>query len=169
MIEDINLKEYPQASGVYWFICNDEVVYIGSSKNLYNRIRSHKSCIRKGSHDGKKQDMYIFLQENQFEVQFQLTEKYADLEKQLMEKHKPIFNERYTPFSEEAKREIARKRCNKSRWKHRFERNKSVLDYHHQTCFYENEIITLGVLAARFRHLGFLHPYVEAKKYLISN
>jgi excinuclease UvrABC nuclease subunit len=165
MIENINLKDYPQVSGVYWFICNDEIVYIGSSSNLNNRMRSHKSCIRKGSHDGKKQDMYTFLQENQFEIQFQLTEKYADLEKQLMEKHKPIFNERYTPFSEEAKKARYLEQHRRSFYKHKHKHD----FYMNQLCNYNGEILKLNALSARFFRQGIHHPCIEAKKYLISN
>lgn len=158
MLENINLKDFPQESGVYLFINeNDEIIYVGSSKNLYNRIRGHKSCIRKGSHDGKKQDMYIFLQENQFEVQFQLTEKYADLEKQLMEKHKPIFNERYTPFSEEAKKQ----RLKSDKYKRRQKK------YVNKLCNYNGEIIKLNALAIRFYRAGIAHCWSEAGKYLI--
>ena len=40
--------------------------------------------------------------------------------------------------------------------------------YHNQQCLYENEILTLCALRARFSKKGIEHPTIEAKKYLIK-
>lgn len=99
MLENIELKKFPRTSGVYMFKDLDGVViYVGSSKDLYNRMNSHRNCIKKGySKSGciiYLQDFYQFLQNNQFSVQFQLEENYLQLEQQLIEKYNPKFNKR---------------------------------------------------------------------------
>ena len=40
--------------------------------------------------------------------------------------------------------------------------------YYNQQCLYENEILTLNALRARFTRQGIEHPTIEAKKYLIK-
>lgn len=174
MIENIALKDFPQKSGVYCFVnMNDEVIYVGSTKNIYDRMRGHRCNIKRGcngTNSPKEQkNLYKFLQNNEFKVNFQIVENYTDLEKQFIEKYKPIFNELYTPFSEKEKMLMRKKRQNKSRWQHREKRNKLVYEYLHQICLYNGEKITLQNLGARFRNRGIPYPYVEAKKYLIEN
>ena len=92
MVEDIVLNTFPMESGVYLFKANDEVIYVGSSKNLNTRMKCHRSCIRKGSVHGYKQDLYQYLQENPFTVEFQLTDDYRQLEQDLVEKYNPKYN-----------------------------------------------------------------------------
>ena len=94
MVEDIVLCSFPKEAGVYLFKTNDEVIYVGSSKNLYHRMTTHRSCIRKGGiHNGTlKQDFYQFLQSNNFIVEIQLTDNYRQLEQELVEKYNPRYN-----------------------------------------------------------------------------
>ena len=92
MIEDIKLDGFPKSSGVYLFKTDDEVIYVGSSKNLYKRMVNHRSNIRKGSADGHKQDLYQFLQSNTFTVELQLSDSYKQLEQKLIEKYHPKYN-----------------------------------------------------------------------------
>lgn len=95
MLENIDLTKAPQECGVYFFKDkNDVVIYVGSSKNLYNRMKKHRADIKKGNCHGGKQDFYQFLRSNQFNVEFQLSDDYIQLEQKLIEKHRPKYNEK---------------------------------------------------------------------------
>ena len=74
MIENIVLKDFPQKSGVYCFVnMNDEVIYVGSTKNIYDRMRGHRCNIKRGcngTNSPKEQkNLYKFLQ-NHFILRF---------------------------------------------------------------------------------------------------
>ena len=92
MTEDIKLDVFPKEAGVYIFKVDNEVIYVGSSNNLYLRMVNHRSCIRKGWDHGRKQDLYQFLQSNPFVVEFQTTADYRQLEQELIEKYHPKYN-----------------------------------------------------------------------------
>lgn len=186
MIENINLKDCPQASGVYWFICNDEIVYIGSSSNLYNRMRSHKSCIRKGNapwYKNGKKDFYLFLQNNPFSVEYELTEKYREIEQELIEKHSPRFNQQRA-FCGIGTVKNRRKEYRKAYhdkylenelkdYYEYYKQHKDKIDeyqtwYSNQKCNFNGEVLKLRTLARRFQRQGIKHSTQEAKKYLIE-
>ena len=184
MIENINLKDCPQASGVYWFICNDEIVYIGSSKNLYYRMGQHRSSIKRGASDNKKsqQSLYQFLQRNHFEIQFQLTENYRLEEQNLIEKHNPRFNQ-HRAFcgvgTAKDRKEYRKKYHDKYLEKELkdyyeyYNLHKERIDeyqnwYSNQKCNYNGEVLKLRTLARRFQRQGIKHSTQEAKKYLIE-
>lgn len=96
MLENINLKDFPKSSGVYWILDeNNVVVYVGSSNNLYKRMSYHRGDICNGglNHGLIKKSLYQFLQSNQFTVEFQLEEDYLQLEQELIEKYNPKFNQ----------------------------------------------------------------------------
>ena len=92
MVEDIVLDTFPKEAGVYLFKTDEEVIYVGSSKNLYMRMSKHKTAIKQGSEHGYQQDLYQFLQSNTFAVEFQLTDSYRQLEQELVEKYHPKYN-----------------------------------------------------------------------------
>ena len=92
MVKNINLRDFPKESGVYWITSNDEVVYVGSSKNLYHRMIHHRSATNKGINAERNPALYEFLQSNQFKVEFQTTDNYKQLEQELIEKHNPRYN-----------------------------------------------------------------------------
>ena len=94
MVEDIILDTFPKEAGVYMFKVDEEVIYVGSSKNIYTRMVKHRTNIRKGgNHNGtSKQDLYQFLQSNHFTIEFQLTDNYLQLEQKLIEKYNPKYN-----------------------------------------------------------------------------
>lgn len=155
MLEDIRLNEFPHSSGVYWIIWNGSVIYIGSSKDLYQRLCVHKSCIKKGSNsNGLKQGFYLFLQNNPFSVEYELTENYREKEQEWLDYYEPIYNERksYTGLTE------------KEDYITQYDKQ-----YRSQKCNYNGEILNLTTLAARFKKQGASHPYLEAKKYLVNN
>ena len=149
MVENIVLYTFPKEAGVYLFKVDDEVIYVGSSNNLYLRMVNHRSCIRKEWDHGHKQDFYKFLQSNQFTVEFQLTDNYRQLEQELIEKYHPKYN------SNNAKGlNIERKK----EWQK---------EYQNKICSYNGETLTLRALYLRFRKSGIAHPTLEAKKYLV--
>lgn len=162
MAEDIKLDAFPKEAGVYIFKVDNEVIYVGSSNNLYLRMVNHRSCIRKGWDHGHKQDLYQFLQSNPFVVEFQTTADYRQLEQELIEKYHPKYN------SNSAKGlDIERKK----EWQKEYEKSNKCKEYkkeyQSQLCFYNDQILTLNALSLRFRRAGIEHPTIEAKKYLI--
>lgn len=197
MVEDIVLVRFPKESGVYLFSSNDEIIYVGSSKNLYMRMMKHRSCIRQGSVHGYKQDLYQYLQANPFTVEFQMTDNYRQLEQELVEKYNPKYNsnraytgitwngnmveydkERYQKYKKEIleqskqyyeanKKEILEQR--KQYYISHEQQKKQYQRIHdNQLCLFNGETITLCALKTRFRRQGISHPTLEAKKYLMG-
>ena len=159
MLSNIDLSKFPKASGVYWFTdVNGDVVYVGSSKNLYNRMQLHRSYIKAGSSHGRQKDLYEFLQKNQFKIEFKLTKEYLQKEQSLIEKYNPRFNQN-TAYTG-----IDRKAYIKA---YRESHKEDIKQYNNQKCIYNGEILTLCSLSTRFRRQGIPHPTIEAKKYLI--
>lgn len=161
----INLKDFPKESGVYWFISNDEIMYVGSSKNLYYRMNTHNNAIKKGSEHGYKQDLYQFLQSNQFTVEFQLTDNYKELEQDFIEKYNPKYNSHraFTGCGTKKGREVEWSKTYKEKYL-----KLHIHQYYHQLCSYNDEILTFDALRTRFRRSGTSNPTAEAKKYLIN-
>ena len=166
MVEDIKLYAFPKEAGVYLFSANEEVIYVGSSKNLYHRMTCHRSCIRQGSVHGYKQDLYQYLQENPFTVEFQLTDDYRQLEQDLVEKYNPKYNANraYTGVAWNGNRSEYGKEYNE---KYQYQKQYQS-KYINQLCLYEGQVITLHALYQRFWSQGITHPTAEAKKYLIK-
>jgi group I intron endonuclease len=166
LIENIRLKDYPKKSGVYKFICNNKVVYVGSSKNIYQRMNYHKSSIKKGCNStGKQFELYQFLQQNNFLIDFEIVnENYKQLEQQLIDQFKPRFNF----ASAFAIKERQKQKSNEWHRKN-YPKHKPVHDkYLNQLCEYNGEIIKLNALSARFFRRKISNPTQEAKKYLIK-
>ena len=179
MVEDIKLDAFPKESGIYLFKTNDEIIYVGSSNNLYRRMKDHRSCIRKGSDHGHKQDLYQFLQSSHFTVEFQTTNDYRQLEQKLVEQHHPKYNaiRAYTGLGAYKGRvaEYDRERYQKykeeilEQSKQYYESHKEqAKQYNNQLCLYNGETLTLCALRQRLKRRGFDNPTAEAKKYLIK-
>lgn len=197
MIEDIKLNRFPKESGAYLFKVDDEVIYVGSSINLYMRMSKHRSSIKKGSEHGYKQDLYQYLQSNHFAVEFQLINDYRQLEQELIEQHHPKYNanraytgvawngnmaeynkERYQKYKDEAlkrtrqyykaNKEEVLKRTRQYYVSHKQQKKQYHNKYDNQLCLYNCETITLCALKTRFMRMGIEHPTLEAKKYLIG-
>ena len=195
MTEDIVLDTFPKVAGVYLFSSNGEVIYVGSSKNLYQRMVSHRKCIRKGGDHGYKQDLYQYLQSNPFTVEFQLTDNYRQLEQELVEQYHPRYNshrantglgarkgrvaeydkERYQKYKEEILEKAnqyyeSNKEEILEKKKQYYESHKEQKkQYNNQLCFYNGQTLTLHALSMRFWRQGIDHPVLEAKKYLIGD
>ena len=166
MIEDIKLNRFPKKAGVYLFKTNDEVIYVGSSKNLYMRMAYHRCCIRKGSKYGYKRDLYQYLQTNTFAVEFQITEDYRQLEQQFVEKYHPKYNaiRAYTGCGTWKGREAEYNKEYQKEYQKEYHK-----EYYNQLCCYDNETLTLRALSLRFYKAGIENPTQEAKKYLIRS
>lgn len=178
----INLKSIPKESGVYWFVSDNRVIYVGSSYDLYQRITEHNSNIRKGSNHGCQKDFYQFLQQNEFTIEFQLTDNYKQLEQELIEKHQPIFNayKAFTGISLNGNRaeydkeyyQKYKEEVRQQQKQYYQEHNEEILEqrkrYANQLCNYNNETLTLAALKMRLKRRGIEHPTLEAKKYLIK-
>lgn len=167
MVEDIKALDFPQASGVYWFVDKtNNVIYVGSSKNLYKRMGCHRKSIRDGySHSNRKkvqQDLYLFLQQNEFKVKYKLTLDYICLEKHLIKMYNPIFNKvHYFTDDERRIKSIEWHKRNNYKYKEKHD------EYLNQLCNFNGEVLKLNALSARFRRRGIPRPTQEAKKYLI--
>lgn len=182
MRENINLRNFPKESGVYWFINEDEeVIYVGSSKNLHNRMIQHQQSIKLGENNESQKDLYQFLQSNQFTVNFELAYNYRQKEQELIEKNNPRFNQKrsYTGLGQKSDKDYNKKYYKKFRderltanlnWNHTHqnELNDYCANYYQQKCIYEDEVLSLSALSGRLARKGFKHPTQEAKKYLIE-
>lgn len=162
MVEDIVLDIFPKKAGVYLFKIDNEVIYVGSSKNLYQRMIKHRSYIRKGGAHGYKQDLYKYIQSNHFSVEFQLTDDYRQLEQELIEQHHPKYNaiRAYTGVVWNGNKAEYNKKYNE-----KYQYNKQ---YDNQLCLYEGQILTLNALRKRLRRQGISNPTQEAIKYSLK-
>ena len=168
MVEDIKLVRIPKEAGVYLFKADEEIIYIGSSNNLYMRMTYHRCCIRKGWDHGYKQDLYQYLQTNQFTVEFKTTDNYRQLEQELVEKYHPKFNA-IRAFTGLGARKGREAEYDRERYqKYRKEILGQVKQHDNQLCSCNGEVLTLNTLAKRFQRAGITHPTLEAKKYLIK-
>ena len=169
MVEDIVLDRFPKKAGVYIFKVNEEVIYVGSSKNLYQRMAKHRSNIRKGgNHNGtSKQEFYQFLQSNTFIVEIQLDDNYRQLEQKLIEQYHPKYNifRANTCLGAKKGREAEYGRERYQKYKEEILNQKK--QYHNQLCSYNGETLTLSALSMRLKRRGIDHPTIEAKKYLV--
>lgn len=168
MVDEINLKDFPRASGVYKIIWHGAVIYIGSSNDLYQRMADHRKCIKQGSDQGKKKGFYLFLQNNPFKIEYELTENYREREQDLINYYEPIYNERRSftgcGTAKGRESEYMKERYQKFKDEHKMY-NKQ---YQNQLVNYNGEILNLPALGLRFKKQGIPHPFLEAKKYLIS-
>lgn len=165
MEENLNLKDLPKESGVYWFVSNDEIIYIGSSKNLKNRFAKHLDSIRHPDKVQSQKELYRFLAENPFSVEFQLTEDYRQLEQNLIDKVHPRFNQ-YRAFTNlDTSNELQYYKD----WHNQYREShlKTMSDYTSRLCFYNGKIMNFNVLRKQLKRDGYNKPCKEAKKYLV--
>ena len=133
-------------------ITND--FYIGSSKDVKKRWADHKkpSTWKRFPNNPMYLDMQKYgVEKFDFEILEEVEEgSLKEKEQKFIEKLQPIYNNRKAKG-----------------WD--FERHKeSNKEYYNHLCFYNGETLTLGALKMRFKRKGFVHPVIEAKKYLIK-
>lgn len=136
--------------------------YIGSSKNVKNRLAAHK-C--KSTWDRYSNNpMYLDMQKYgvdkfAFEILEEAEiEQLKEKEQQFIETLKPTYNQiNAKGWDFERLKETIRK----------YEKTDKYKKYHNQLCCYNGETLTLCALRLRFRRKGINNPTAEAKKYLI--
>ena len=91
-------KEYKQfegVSGIYAFVCNEEVIYVGQSIDVLHRLRTHHS-IDSNLRQGKNPRLYWFMKRYLDDIYFLVlpteSEKLIKTEKFYIEKYQPRFN-----------------------------------------------------------------------------
>ena len=162
--------------------------YIGSSKDIKKRWRSHKWPSTWNEHPNNQ--MYIDMRKYgtdkfAFEILAEVEENFLkETEQEFIETLHPTYNqvnanglniERYKETKKEYQKsdkgkESKRKANNKYKKsdKGKESNRKSCNKYNNQLCFYNGETLTLSALSARFWRMGIDHCTAEAKKYLIS-
>ena len=161
--------------------------YIGSSKNIKQRLATHKWPSTWNEHPNNPMyldmqkygvDKFVFEILEEVEIE-QLKEK----EQQFIEKMHPIYNQMNAKgLNVERRKETNRKANNKyqksdkgkeTRRKYKKtdkgkeSHKKANKKYDNQLCLYNGETLTLCALSKRFRRQGIDHPTIEAKKYLV--
>ena len=106
MIDKEVLKQY-KISGIYALTYEDEIIYIGQSTNICNRVKSHMkdtnvndTIAKIYKEDGKvnrcKQlAMYHFIDKHKEDIGFKILKETDELnkyEKELIEQYKPRYN-----------------------------------------------------------------------------
>ena len=149
--------------------------YIGSSKNVKQRLAVHKCQSTWKNHPNNP--MYLDMRKygvDNFELQI-LEEVESDslkeTEQQFIELLKPTYNsnnakgldvERLKKYKKEYRKSDKCKEYEKSD-----KRKESKKKHDNQLCSYNGETITIATLAKRFYRAGIKHPVVEANKYLV--
>ena len=171
--------------------------YIGSSKNVKQRWRSHKckSVWKRQPNNQMYQDMQKYgLESFIFEVLEEAEEeKLKEKEQQFIEMLQPTYNsnrakgwdfERRKESNKKYQKSEKRKKSNKEyektdkrkeykrKYNNKYQKSdkykESQKKYYNQLCFYNGETLTLNALRTRFMRQGITNPTLEAKKYLIN-
>ena len=145
--------------------------YVGSSKNIKERWRSHKkpSVWKRCPNSPMYQDFQKYgVDKFEFEILAEVEpEQLKEAEQQFIETLKPTYNNYNAKgWDFERQKETNKKYqiSNKRKESHR----KANKKYDNQLCFYNGETLTLNALRCRFRRAGIPHPTIEAKKYLLQ-
>ena len=140
--------------------------YIGSSKNVKERWRSHKkpSTWNRCSNNPMYQDMQKYgIDKFEFEILAEVEpEKLKEAEQKFIETLKPTYNSNRANGFDFERRKKYKKEYNKSD-KCKEYNNK----YQNQLCSYNGQTLTLSALYMRFKRRGISNPTQEAKKYLL--
>lgn len=141
--------------------------YIGSSKNVKERWRSHKKPSKLKQYPNNP--LYLDIQKygvDKFEFEI-LAEAEIDslkeIEQQFIETLKPTYNNRRANTGlawNGNMTEYGREHYHKYK--------EQVKQYYNQLCCYNGEELTLSALSQRFRRADIPHPTTEAKKYLLN-
>lgn len=142
--------------------------YIGSSKDVKRRWRSHKwpSRWKRCKNNQLYKDMQKYgVDKFDFQVIAEVeVEQLKEKEQQFIETLKPTYNSCNAKGLNVEKCKETKKEYQQS---HRESHIKSQNKYDNQLCCYNGETLTLRALSSRFYRAGIPHPVIEAKKYLI--
>ena len=164
-------KKEMKISGIYKItntITGD--FYIGSSKDVKRRWRSHKwpSTWNKCPNNPMYIDMNRYgVDKSEFEILAEVEiDSLKESEQQFIELLKPTYNDVRANGRDFERYKKSKKKYEKTD-KGKKSRRKAQNKYDNQLCCYNGETITLCALSERFRRRGIIHPTIEAKKYLI--
>ena len=162
--------------------------YIGSSKNVKQRLAAHKCKSVWKNYPNKQlyQDMQKYgVDSFAFEILAEVEpEELKEKEQYFIETLKPSYNninakgldtERIKKSRRKAQKKYQKsdkykeyhkeyQKSDKGKEAHRKASNK----YNNQLCYYNGEVLKLYALSKRFRRAGVEHPQLEAKKYLLK-
>ena len=149
--------------------------YIGSSKNVKQRLAVHKckSTWNKCPNKQLYKDMQKYgLDKFEFQVLEEVEEGFLkEKEQQFIETLKPIYNninanglnaERRKKYKKEYDKEYEKTDKRKE------SKKKAINKYNNQLCFYNGQTLTLNALRKRFWRQGITNPSQEARKYLLN-
>lgn len=170
--------------------------YVGSSRNVKRRWAAHKckSTWNELPNNKLYQDFQKYgLDKFRFQILAPVMPEYlTQVEQEFIDFLHPTYNKqnakglnverlkenrkrcmrkyRQTEKGKEINRKQARKDMKKYQQteKGKETQRKAANRYLRQICYYNGETLFLSTLAARFRYAGIPHPYVEAKKYLLT-
>ena len=131
--------------------------YIGSSKDIKERWVHHKIPSTWNQHPNNP--MYLDMERYGtdkfvFEILTEVEpEQLKETEQQFIETLKPAYNNRRADGWDVERHKETHKKAQK--------------EYQNQLCLYNDQTLTLNALRKRFKRMGFEHPVIEAKKYLI--
>ena len=162
--------------------------YIGSSKDVKHRWTNHK-C-QSTWNECPNNPMYLDMQKYgvdkfEFEILAEVEIAYLkEAEQKFIEMLEPTYNNYNAKgCNTERRKETLRKSQKKYRQsdkgkkyyeehkksdKRKESNRKASNKYNNQLCSYNNEVLTLATLSARFRRAGISNPTQEAKKYIIK-
>ena len=154
--------------------------YIGSSKNVKQRFAHHKipSTWKKCPSNPMYLDMKKYgLDKFAFEILAEVeSDSLKETEQEFIERLKPTYNRNRADGWDTERIKKAQKEYQKTdkfkdyqREYHKTDKYKDYKkQYYNQLCCYNNEVLTLCALSARFSKAGIVHPTIEAKKYIIK-
>ena len=91
LYKQYNLSPKNKVKGIYIFKDNNKrIVYVGSSCDIYTRLCKHKSNMMK--QNNHNQDLYNWLNNNDFTVEIFSTVDYKKVEADYIDLYKPILN-----------------------------------------------------------------------------
>ena len=143
--------------------------YIGSSKNVKQRLAVHKcpSVWKKYPNKQLYQDMRKYgVDKFEFQILAEVEIEYLkETEQKFIETLKPTYNDRNANGLN-----IERRKEYQKEYKQNNEKCKEYQKkYDNQPCLYNGEVLTFATLASRFRKSGVEHSKIEAKKYILTN
>ena len=145
--------------------------YIGSSKDVKRRWRSHKWQSR--WNDNPNNPMYLDMKKYgtdkfAFEILAEVEiKKLKEAEQEFIEILNPTYNQMNAKGWNIERHKESQKKANK-KYEKSDKRKKYKKQYYNQLCFYNGETLTLCALSTRFKRKGIDHPVQEAKKYLLQ-
>lgn len=156
-------------------------MYIGSSKDVYSRWKSHKKHSMWNKHPNSKlyKDMQEYGLDNFIFAILECVEPeyLRQVEQNFIDMLQPTYNqirangfdvERWKAYHKVYQKAYQQSEKNKTYQKVYTHSGKRKA-YRNQLCNYNGETLTLNTLSARFFRAGIEHPVLEAKKYLLPS